>query len=448
LTFEVYQEICKQNHVETREIQVLLLKYFNTIGVITWFGETYLNFLHVLSPAWITQGVYKIITARKTALLYGQIKVTDFPELLFPTESQDYTYEEHHYGYLQSMMDKFDLCHIADDQNILIPSAFGKEPKLEYSEFKGENVRTYIFQFEDYMPMALIHRFISRNLQEAYDNNYWYSGIVMADGKSETLAMVQADKEAKRIYIRIKGNGPLGQWEHIRRALDSIIKSYANIKYKELVALEEDKATVDYEDLLSYLQAGKSTYFHPKLGRDFNVGYLMGLFENKEETISKYKDRAITFDPDKRVGAKEQNEVPPVVVHILNNNTSNVQVSSQIQNQINIDIQVISEINNGLQEEANYLLSEVGSSNKELKDALEKLKAFSDATENASDKEEIKRGGWGRRLKKVISFLKSAKDQVKNINDGRASLESLLESVKSLAVQFDLTSIVDLLSKQ
>jgi hypothetical protein len=50
-----------------------------------WFGEdTFLKFLHVLNPAWITQGVYKILTAKKTANLFGQVRVNDFKELLQP----------------------------------------------------------------------------------------------------------------------------------------------------------------------------------------------------------------------------------------------------------------------------------------------------------------------------------------------------------------------------
>jgi hypothetical protein len=61
------------------------------------------------------------------------------------------------------MMKKFDLCYTSDDRILLLPSAFGKVPKLEYSEFRGPEVRTYILQFRDYMPMALIHRFIAKN---------------------------------------------------------------------------------------------------------------------------------------------------------------------------------------------------------------------------------------------------------------------------------------------
>lgn len=65
LDYEKYVKICEKNNAASEKTQKLLLKYFTTIGAVTWFGDTYLNFLHVLSPKWITQGVYKIITAKK-----------------------------------------------------------------------------------------------------------------------------------------------------------------------------------------------------------------------------------------------------------------------------------------------------------------------------------------------------------------------------------------------
>ena len=447
LTFEVYQEICGKNHAEREEIQKLLLTYFTTIGVVTWFGDTYLNFMHVLSPAWITQGVYKIITAKKTARLYGQIEIGDFKELLYPENKDDYTYDENHYGYLLSMMKKFDLCYTADDRHILIPSAFGKEPKVEYSDFKGENVRTYILQFSDYMPFAIIHRFIAKNIASAYDNNYWYSGIVVEDSKSSALAMVHADKEDKRIYVRIKGESPLGQWEHIRRELGELAESYANVEYSELVELEES-ATVDYEDLLSHLQVGKSDYFHPRLKRDFNVGYLMGLFENKEQTIEKHKSGEISLVDIRHDFPERGARIPQTVIQILNNNSS--QVSSNIHNQIQVDIDIdidlVNEYSSEVQSGANYLLEELKESNEELKQALIRVVEFSELASHANKKSDVKKKGWGRKLKKVVEVLKSARDHVKHIDEGKEALTEVLEGIKNLAGQFDLSEAAGLLT--
>lgn len=436
LDYNNFSEICRKNNVESEKTQKLLLKYFTTIGAVTWFGDTYLNFLHVLSPKWITQGVYKIITSKKTAKLYGIINIKNFAELLQPINNTDYTYEETHFGYILSMMKKFDLCYSPDDKSLLIPSAFGKVPNVEYSDFRGEDVRTYILQFKDYMPLALIHRFIAKKLPNAYDNNYWYSGIVINDNKSNSIAMIQADKEAKRIYVRIKGKEKLGMWEHIRRELDDVTSSYAKISYNELMSLDEkSENTVDYDDLISHIAANKSIYFHPKLQKDFNVGYLIGMFESKEHTLEKFKDDEFYFSEKED---KNTNNPQSFVVNILNNNSPTV--NTQINNEINIDIDlnIVNNISSNVKGEAGYLLEELGDSNKLLSEALEKVIQFTNDAKSARNSGNVIEKGWGRKLKSVLQTLSNTGEQLKNIQDGNESLKSVLHGLHDLVNQFNL----------
>lgn len=442
LTYETYREICRQNHTENEAAQKLLLKYFNTIGAVTWFGDDVnLNLLHVLNPKWITQGVYKIITAKKTANLFGQIKINDFKELLQPISNEDYTYDEKHYGYILNMMKKFDLCDSPDNVHLLIPSAFGKEPKVEYKEFKGENIRTYILQFKSYMPLALIHRYTTKNLAKALDNNYWYTGIVIRDTKSKSVAMVHADKEAKRIYVRIKGESPLGLWERIRGEFADITSSYAKIPYDELVSVDgKEENHVNYDDLVSHIEAKKEIYFHPKLKKDFNVGYLMGLFEKKEETLEKVRKGAI----DLRQHRSERPEkILPVVINILNNNspTVNAQVSTQIN--IDIDIQVVNELGSEAKGNAVYLLEALGESNKILSDALKNIIQFASDAKAARNSGDVIEKGWGRKLKNILQTLGNAGEQFKNIQDGGEVLKSMFNKLFQLAQQFNLNDVAD-----
>lgn len=445
LTYEVYQEICQQNFADKEETQKLLLKYFNTIGTVTWFGnDTHLKFLHVLNPAWITQGVYKILTAKKTANLFGQINISDFKELLQPTNFGEYTYDEKHYGYILNMMEKFELCDTPDNTHLLIPSAFGKVPKVEYADFKGENIQTYIMQFKNYMPLAIIHRYITKKLPQALDNNYWYTGIVIKDTKSDSIAMIHADKEAKRIYLRIKDGNPLGVWEHFRREFAEVTKSYAKIQYDELVAVDENvENNVNYADLVSHIQAKKKYYFHSKLRRDFNVGYLMGMFQTKEETIEKIKKGQI--DLQEREQGKPD-KIPPVFLNIINN-ISPV-VNTQINAQINIDIniEIVNNLSNTLKDDANYLFDELKQSNKLLSDALQKIIDFADSAKMARSSDDMQGKGWARKLKNGIQTLASAGEQFKNIQDGGEALKSMFHGLKELAQQFNLKEVAELIA--
>lgn len=438
IDYRKYQEICNDNNVTSDKTQKLLLKYFTTIGAVTWFGDTYLNFLHVLSPAWITQGVYKIITSKKTSELSGKIEVSDFGEILTPSTKDDYVYNQSHYGYILSMMKKFDLCYSPDDNKLLIPSAFVKIPRVEYKEFKGEYVRTYILQFKDYMPMALIHQFTAKNLAEAFDNNYWYSGIVIKDNKTKALSMIQADKEAKRIYVRIKDDNPLGVWEHIRRELQSIISTYAKINYGEFVSLDDKtNATVDYKDLISHIEAGKKTYFHPRLKKDFNVGYLMGLFESKEMTIAKAQRGEIFSENNNR----NADSVSPIVLQILNNNSPTISANFTNQISIDIDLNLVNEIGSNLKGDSTYLLEELGESNKILIETLQKVVAFAEDAKAAKNSGDVKEKGWGRKLKNIIEVLGKSGASLKGIKDGGEALRSILNGIRHLAEQFNLADL-------
>lgn len=443
LTFETYKQLCIQNQTDNEAAQKLLLKYFNTIGAVTWFGDVNLTMMHVLNPKWITQGVYKIITSKKTARLLGQISISDFKELLQPIEKDDYTYDESHYAYILNMMKKFELCDSPDDVNLLIPSAFGKEPKLEYKDFKGNNITTYVLQFKDYLPLALIHRYTTKNISQALDNNYWYSGIVVKDRMSEVLAMVHADKLDKRIYIRIKGENKLGLWEHIRREFAEIASSYAKIKYDEIVAVDErEDSYVNYEDLISHLQAKKNTYFHPKLKKDFNVGYLLGFFETKSGTIEKIQKGKIKL---KDHGIDKIEKMPNFVLQILNNNSPNINTSINTQITIDIDIQIVNEIGSKVQGEVIYLLEELNNSNSVLCEALNKLIVFLQDAKSANNKSELISKGWARKLKSIVSTIAEGGKQIKNINDGGLALANILNGVKDLACQFNFSDIIQII---
>jgi internalin A len=445
INYEYFKSICLKNNVYNPKIQKLLLRYLTTIGAVTWFGDTYLNFLHILSPAWITQGVYKIITAKKTAALHGSISVNEFSELLRPSSENDYNYDEGHYGYLLSMMKKFDLCYTANDKDILIPSAFGKMPKAEYGDYRGEGVKTYILSFKDYMPLALIHRFIAKKIEFALDGNFWYSGIVIRDEQTGSLAMVHADKEAKRIYVRIKGGSPLGVWEHIRRELSTITSSYASISYTEYVSLDSQSIyLVSYDELIGHIRVGRSEYFHAGLGREFKVGQLMGLFESQETTIEKFKSGEHRIE-NSNYQEVEPAKTPSIVVQILNQNnaTAKAKSVSSAKAVAKLNVKLIKEASSAVQADANYLLSEIGNSNEELTKALSKIIEFAQDSKKADDIDSIKEKGWGRKLKSLVEVFAKNGDFLKKIKDGGEAMNTISGKVHELASHLNMHDIAE-----
>lgn len=447
LVYDAYVELCKKHGIPDEATQRILLKYFSSIGAVTWFEEdnAHLGHMHVLNPAWISQGVYRIVTGNLTQTLKGQINISDFRVLLQPTKVGDYEYNESHYGYILGLMKKFEICYAPNDREILIPASFSKEPKVEYSEFRGENVRTYILQFIDYLPVALIHRFIVRNIKSAYENNYWYTGAVLKDSVGPTLAMVHLDKEARRIYVRIKGSPQLGMWEHIRREFAEIASTYARIRYNELVAVDENiENNVNYADLISHIKAQKSIYFHPRLRKDFNVGYLMGFFESKEHTLAKFETGKISIDDANRTREKSD-KLPPFVINILNNNSPTVQTNVQTTINIDIDINLVHQKGSELKGDAGYLIESLADTQVELVKVLKEVVQFAEDARTAQNSGDVKSKGWGRKLASVVRALVKGGEGIKNLSDGNDVLHSILHNMAGLAHQFNIPGISDLI---
>lgn len=426
LLYDEYISICKKNGVQDSVTQSLLLRYFSSIGAVTWFGENnaFLSHMHVLNPTWISQGVYKIITGNLTADKKGQISIKDFKTLLKPISSDDHQYNNSHYGYILGLMKRFELCYSEDDINIQIPSRFSKQPKIEYSEFRGSNVRTYILQFKDYVPVSVIHQFIARNIDRAFDKNYWYQGIVIEDADKDSLAMVQLDREAKRLYVRIKSTTPINLWQFIREEFAMICNRYVNLSYSELVTLlpDNNEDNVEYKDLINHLKAGEVSYFHPKLIQRFPVAKLLGMFEPKEKTVEYFKQTHSTQD-------SEQNQVIVNVQNILSNENKPV-------NNINIDLSIIQPIVRDTKEDINYLLEEVDS--EDLKGKLKVALDFIKLADQASSKEDVQGKGWKRKLKNTIEAIKGGTDIVKNVQDGGEALFKIAQGLSKLADHFEL----------
>lgn len=435
IDYDTYTRVCNRNFVDTEKTQEILLKYLTTIGAVTWFGDIFLNFFNVLSPAWITQAVYRIITSPKTRALSGRITIDDFTELLTPLKDGEYFYDRSHFGYILNVMKKFELCYSADDKILLIPSAFSANGEVDYADFRGQDIRCYILQFKEYLPIALIHRFIAKNLTEVFNNTYWYSGIIMKDRMTGKLVLVYLNKSEKRIYIRIKSDSPLGIWEHLRREFSAITARYARIPYDEFISLDDkDENVVAYEELISHVQTERSFYYHWGLQQEFNVGYLLGFFQTKEETIQKITNGEIRLNQEE---VNADNRVSGRVLQIINN------VNPIINNQINIEINIseVNKIGSDLKGDINYLLSELGQSNQELKSALTKLLHFSDDSKVAQTSSSIKEKGWGWKLKSLIEILSKSGEQIKHISEGAGVLKNIFRNIGEICSRVDLGEV-------
>ena len=74
ITCDEYESYCKEVGIAERQTQEVLVEYLNDLGVAIHFKELELDDTHVLNPLWLTNGVYRLVTAQKTAQQGGMLE--------------------------------------------------------------------------------------------------------------------------------------------------------------------------------------------------------------------------------------------------------------------------------------------------------------------------------------------------------------------------------------
>ncbi|MCK4810889.1 MAG: hypothetical protein KAS74_01325, partial [Methanosarcinales archaeon] len=183
----------------------------------------------ILNPEWVTNGVYAILNSNELFHAKGVLKREMLNRIL---DSHDYPSSKH--IFIVDMMRKFELCFDFEgfsDQKFLIPDLLSKE-----EPHTGEWDDALAFQYHyDALPGSIISRFIVGMHHSIYKNTYWRSGVVLEDRDSGNKALVKADREDKKIFIRVSGR------EQTRRAFLRAIRSKFEYIHKTIPGIEPEE---------------------------------------------------------------------------------------------------------------------------------------------------------------------------------------------------------------
>lgn len=106
--------------------QETLVKFLHDLGIVVNFrDDPRLANTHVLSPEWVTDGIYKILNAESlTQRKNGELHRNNLPSLL---DQQAYPQPRH--SFLLDLMGKFELCYefYGNGGEYLVPELLGME---------------------------------------------------------------------------------------------------------------------------------------------------------------------------------------------------------------------------------------------------------------------------------------------------------------------------------
>ena len=291
LPYSQYESLCEAEGIAEEDKQSTLIKLLHDLGIVVNFrDDPRLEDTHVLNPEWVTNGVYKILNNRELIIEHKGI----LKRRMLPTILDHHRYPKNKHLFIIDMMRKFELCFdIEADQEFLIPDILPKE-----EPYTGEWDRTLAFEYHyPVLPHSIISRFIVRMNHYIHQHTYWRNGVVL--NKEGNTALVQADREDKKITIRVKGK------ENTRRSLLTAIRSQFDyihernipgIKPVEKVPLiEHPDIVLDYQELLGLEAMGEDSVVIGKLQRRIPLKKLLDGIETLDDR-KKSKTRMNRYD--------------------------------------------------------------------------------------------------------------------------------------------------------
>jgi internalin A len=289
VTWEQYQEICREAGEKDSGAQKKLSWYLNLLGVaLNYCDDPRLKDTHVLNPRWVTEGIYPLLRAGQKDKREGVLELKDLAATL---EAKKYPTDKHEF--LVGLMQKFQLC-------FPLPELRGKPRQWLVPELLGENqpdIKALLdgpglgfrYQYE-VLPEGLLPRFIvqTHSHSEANPQWRWRTGVVLE--WNGCRAVVRADYRERRVDIYVTGL-PKRRRELLAVIREKFEEQHCNLKgitVDERVVIPNKRdasgkdVTVSYRDLLQREQDGEEEYRPERARQKVTVADLLDGVESAE----------------------------------------------------------------------------------------------------------------------------------------------------------------------
>ena len=258
----------------------VLVELLHDLGVAVHFKDFILDTMHVLDPIWVTEAVYKVITAEKMADSKGLLSLKCLGKILLRSDDKKRDYHPDTHRYIMGLMEKFELCYPVGEQTVLIPQLLPvNEPDFTFAQ---DGSLRFALHYPDFLPPSVFPRFMVKVYKDIEDDLRWRTGVVLTNKRSGAQAMVKADIEARQINIWVQGEGRREYLHYLWYSLVDINKSFEKLKVSERVPMpDEPQRTADYETLLKYAKENIKYYIPEGSDTKYSVHELLGQVQPK-----------------------------------------------------------------------------------------------------------------------------------------------------------------------
>jgi len=276
ISCEEYEGICAEAGIAEEKSRETLVSFLHDLGAVVHFDGYGLNAMHVLDPVWVTQAVYKIITAKEMADSKGILRLESLAKILQPKAEEKHSWPVQTHVFIMELMKKFELCWGIDEQAVLLPQLLTvAEPKFDF-DYSG--ALGFVLHYHDFLPPSVFPRFMVKVHQSIKPGLCWRTGVVLEDKASGSLAAVKADIESRRIHLWVNGPRRKEYLTFLWFSLREINNTFKQLAVSERIPMPDDPhVTADYQTLLNHLKAGMGKYIPEGTEKAYPVKELLGL---------------------------------------------------------------------------------------------------------------------------------------------------------------------------
>jgi small GTP-binding protein len=280
---EDYGDLCAEAGLAGEDNRSILVDFLHDLGVAVHFKGLILKAMHVLDPVWVTNAVYKIITAHEMSDSKGVLHADCLDSILKQQDGEKHCYPAHTHSYLLELMKKFELCYPVETEAVLIPQLL-PVPEPEFT-FDYSGALGFVLHYHSFLPPSVMPRFLVKRHGQIKPDLCWRTGAVLRDKESGSEAVIKADTEARRIYLWVNGPRRKEYLSFLWFSLREINSSFEKLAVSERIPMPDDKdVTADYQTLQDSVQDGIERIRPDGAKRAYNVKELLGLVEpNKED---------------------------------------------------------------------------------------------------------------------------------------------------------------------
>ncbi len=291
ISCDEYERYCREAGIAERQSQEVLVEFLNDLGVAVHFKELELDDTHVLNPLWLTNGVYRLVTSKKTAHQGGLLYKDDLWGLLKKRSAEDYDYPRSRHKYLLALMRKFELCFELNNEAVLIPQLLPvKEPVFTFDE--SASLR-FVLHYPHFLPPSVFPRFLVRVHKDIKADLRWRTGVVLVNEEFGAEALVSADNETRQISIFVNGSQSKNYFAVLLLFFREINSSFEQLAVNDLVPMPDaPKVTARYSTLQTYAKRGKDDFIPDDSEKEYSVKELLGLvqFDKADKGLEKIFD--------------------------------------------------------------------------------------------------------------------------------------------------------------